>query len=427
VRLFPVPPEYLAGAVARVSADVDHATAQPAPDLSPLAPDAGAWVRARRSMAAAIMASATPNRTDRLFPGDPRQFTTGGLNLAYGAAGVLYALSQVGASRNEDLEDWLVQRAVHPDEGSRLGFYDGLHGVAYVLEQLGHHGEARKVLDICTHELQDRWDRLGLDLIGGLSGIGLNLAHFATCYDDPSLRELAWTVAGKVADRLGHEDDVPTISGGPHPYAGLLRGSSGPALLFLRLFEQSGDEALLDLAATALRQDLRRCVRLDEGMLHVDEDWRTMPYIADGSVGIGMVVDDFLVHRHDDQFADASVAIRRAAEGGFYIEPGLFYGRAGMILYLSRSGPAGTGGGDPVVARHIHRLAWHALGHQGELAFPGEQLLRLSMDLATGTAGVLLALGAALHDQSVHLPFLAPSGARPGRGGPISESANERR
>jgi hypothetical protein len=45
------------------------------------------------------------------------------------------------------------------------------------------------------------------------------------------------------------------------------------------------------------------------------------------------------------------------------------------------------------------------------LAFPGDQLLRLSMDLATGSAGVLLALGAALHDEVVDLPFLAPSSA----------------
>jgi hypothetical protein len=35
-------------------------------------------------------------------------------------------------------------------------------------------------------------------------------------------------------------------------------------------------------------------------------------------------------------------------------------------------------------------------------------LLRLSMDLATGSAGVLLALGSALHDAPVSLPFLGP-------------------
>jgi hypothetical protein len=33
------------------------------------------------------------------------------------------------------------------------------------------------------------------------------------------------------------------------------------------------------------------------------------------------------------------------------------------------------------------------------------------MDLATGSAGVLLALGAALHDEVADLPFLAPPAA----------------
>jgi hypothetical protein len=48
------------------------------------------------------------------------------------------------------------------------------------------------------------------------------------------------------------------------------------------------------------------------------------------------------------------------------------------------------------------------MSYEGHLAVPGDQLLRLSMDLATGTAGVLLAAGAALHDRPVHLPFLGP-------------------
>jgi hypothetical protein len=77
-----------------------------------------------------------------------------------------------------------------------------------------------------------------------------------------------------------------------------------------------------------------------------------------------------------------------------------------MILCLSRPHPPGTAAQDEVVATHIRRLAWHATTREGYLAFPGEELLRLSMDLATGTAGVLLALGAALHSEPVDLPFL---------------------
>jgi hypothetical protein len=61
-----------------------------------------------------------------------------------------------------------------------------------------------------------------------------------------------------------------------------------------------------------------------------------------------------------------------------------------------------------LVTKQIRNLAWHALPYGGGTAFPGTALLRLSMDLATGTAGVLLAVGAALHDGPVHLPLLAP-------------------
>jgi len=176
--------------------------------------------------------------------------------------------------------------------------------------------------------------------------------------------------------------------------------------MFLRLYEHLGDSSLLDLAATALRQDLRRCAVTEHGTLNVNEGWRTMPYLAQGSVGIGIVLDDYLAFRPDERFAEASARIEGAAEGAYYGQTGLFTGRAGMILYLSRRRPFGTAGTDPVISTHIRRLGWHALGYQGHLAFPGDQILRLSMDLATGNAGVLLALGAALHCRPVHLPFL---------------------
>ena len=47
-----------------------------------------------------------------------------------------------------------------------------------------------------------------------------------------------------VVERLGTVDSVPEISGGDHPYAGLINGSAGPALLFLRLYERTGNPAL---------------------------------------------------------------------------------------------------------------------------------------------------------------------------------------
>jgi hypothetical protein len=95
-----------------------------------------------------------------------------------------------------------------------------------------------------------------------------------------------------------------------------------------------------------------------------------------------------------------------------YILPGLFSGRAGILLYLAGRSPSPAT--DPPVARQVRGLSWHALPYADGLAFPGIGLLRLSMDLATGTAGVLLALGAALHDAPVAAPLLAPAPPRAG-------------
>jgi serine/threonine protein kinase len=351
------------------------------------------------SMVRAILRSATPGRDDRLFPGDIAQFADGGgLGMAYGAAGVLYALDETGNERWERGEEWLLNHTDPPPEGTSLGFYDGLAGVAYLLDRLGHTGHCLRLMD---HVLDEKWQTLGPDLRGGLAGLGLTLDHLARTTGEPGLRDHALTAASILA-QLDHADGKR---------AGLLRGATGPALFFLRLYESTGEPALLDHAASALRADLARCIRDRTGALAVDEGFRTMPYLATGSVGIGMVLDDYLVHRPDDEeFVRARSDILPAARSRYYAEPGLFEGRAGMILHLAR-----TGAPRADVNTQTAALGWYALPYEGELAFPGDQMMRLSMDLATGTAGCLLALGAAHTERPASLPFLPPLPARGAR------------
>lgn len=400
---FPVPPGYLDAAVDVISPP----DAASAPDPA-FEPDAERWPALRDALVRAIVASATPDRDDRLFPGDIEQFALGGLGLAYGAAGVLYALDATGAGRYPRFEDWLVRRVRNPADGTRPGLLDGLHGAAFVLDRLGYRQQAFDVLELCQ---RGGWQSLGHGLADGLAGVGLNLLHFAQRSGEPELRYAAHRAAELLADRIPADaadgSAMGEVSGGEHPHAGLLRGWSGPALLFLRTYDDTGDTRFLELAASALRQDLRRCVVRDNGALEVNEGWRTMPYLDAGSVGIGMVLDEYLAHRSDERFTEARRQIDRAAQSALYIQPGLFSGRAGILLYLAQRSAAPAR--DPRVAEQVRNLSWHALPYGGGLAFPGTGLLRLSMDLATGGAGVLLALGAVLHDEPVHLPLLTPA------------------
>ena len=118
-----------------------------------------------------------------------------------------------------------------------------------------------------------------------------------------------------------------------------------------------------------------------------------MPYLDGGSIGIGMVLDEYLRRRPDEQFATAASGVGRTAQSPMYILPGLFSGRAGVLP---------TWPGAPTTPRPTRTWLGRSATSPGTrcpsatgMAFPGTGLLRLSMDLATGTAGVLLALGAA--------------------------------
>ncbi|WP_405810486.1 class III lanthionine synthetase LanKC [Streptomyces sp. NBC_00210] len=397
--LYPLPPAY----VSRVRAGLRR------PDRpEPEAPSAaGLFTGApteelRAALARAITASATPGRDDRLFPGDPAGLHDGGYTLAHGAAGVLHALATTGQPVDPEHTEWLwqaVRRAADP----RPGLYSGLHGAALALGTLGRDDQALEVLGRAI-------DATGPDtpasLHGGLAGVGLTLHHFVALTGDGGLRDELAAVTERLAEVLA----------APAPEkarAGLMQGPTGTAAFFLHLYETDHDPAFLGLAQQALRTDLQRCATSDEGAVNLQDGNRLLPYIEPGSAGVGLVLGHYLRHRYDEEFATALRGILRAARGQLVTFSGLWSGRAGLMTLLAQH-PEDQGAA-AALTRHIRQLAWHAIPYREGIAFPGDQLYRLSMDVATGTAGVLLALHAASGAAPVVLPGLPGSTAAASR------------
>lgn len=416
-RRFDLPPGYadsirqtLTPAKSAPSSTV-RVSAEPGVDLR-RNPD---WRDVCRSMAEAIVRTATAEREDRLFPGDPQQFVLGGLGFAYGAAGVLWTLSVTGAGRYPEYEEWLL-RAVDRAERSRPGFFDGLHGVAYVLDYLGYDKPALSLVEQAEPLVRMMGD---VSVFSGLAGVGLNLLHLGTRNEAGAFTDQALNIADRLADavrsREPHGVDVRIASSATGyreagSNAGLLRGWSGVALFFVRLYEHTGDPAYLEVARRALYRDLDLCVTASDGALVVDGGFRTLPYLEIGSCGIALAAAEFLAHRDDERLRAAIPAIVNACRPEFTIESGMFNGRAGLmavLAHLSRRLKEPAWG--EVARNHLGRLWWHAVSLDGHVAFPGSYLRRLSMDVATGTSGVLLAVASVI--DGVHfLPFLASGG-----------------
>ncbi|MET0237084.1 MAG: class III lanthionine synthetase LanKC [Kibdelosporangium sp.] len=358
------------------------------------------WVAVRRSIADGVLFSATPQRADRLFPGDIQQFGSGGTGFGHGAAGVLHALDVAGFGRSPAHEQWLLE-AVQRQSVVTAGFWDGAHGTIHVLENFGHHEAADELLA----KVEPRLPMITCHgLRTGLAGIGLNLLHLAASRQDAGH---LWQ-AVEIGDRLISMLDTAPLSGpGLRGRAGLMHGWSGPALLFIRLFERTRDRGWLDRADLAIRRDLMECARISDGSLQVRDRQRTLPYLEVGSAGIALVLEELLTLVPAASAAGELPKLRRALLSEFVIQPGLMLGRAGLIGALAaglRRDP------DPLAARaldqHLEWMTLHAVPYHGHVAFPGTQLFRLSMDVATGSAGVLLALASAL-DGAQLLPFLS--------------------
>ncbi|WP_181776274.1 class III lanthionine synthetase LanKC [Amycolatopsis pittospori] len=392
-RRFDVPEGYADAIVAELA----PRNAPPRSASTELDQEAPDWALVRKQIAEAILASATPERTDRLFPGDIEQFRVGGACFGYGAAGVLYALHAVGGERYADHERWLLD-SIRREPPGRPGFYDGSYGIAYALEELGYSEEATKLLTASATLVEQTTDH---SLEGGLAGIGLTQLHFAVKRKDNEFGRQALGTAVRLAEAL--ETAAPP---GKFARAGLLNGWSGPALLFVRLFERTREEGWLSFADQALQRDIEECVESDDGSLQVrDGESRTLPYVGVGGAGILMVAEELAKHRPDAQALKSLPGLREACRGEFVIHPGLFFGRCGLMTALSMGAEPDQRVRD-TIDLHLSRLAWYAMPYKGGLAFPGNQLLRLSMDVVTGGAGVLLALAATLDGKAV-LPFLS--------------------
>ena len=355
-------------------------TAVPAEDLFDRLPFD--WPAVRDQLVAGIHACATPDRDDRLFPGHWSVFDTGGHTLAHGAAGVLLALHRVGGAVPDEYVDWLVDSARRARPRQGYGLYDGLHGSAAVLEELGRREEALELLS----RARAVGDPIRPGLLGGQAGVALTLCHFAQRTGDAELLDEAARTAERLDALLreGDQDGLRMPSTG-----GLLDGFSGSALLQIRLHRITGEHRYLTAARAALERDLGHCVTMSDGTVLAKYGHRHLPYLAGGSGGMALVAREYLVHAEDPALSTLVASVRPVCASEFVREPGLFGGRAGLIAIL---GLLGEPGQDGQVLEPIRRLSWHAVRKENGLFFPGSGLSRLSADLASGSAGILLAL-----------------------------------
>lgn len=336
-----------------------------------------------------IRQSATPARADRLHPGDIAGHRPGGaVGLAHGASGVLLAQQAAGDELDAGQLDWLLRAVRQAPGDTPVGLYDGLAGAAWLLHRL-RHPQALAVVDrVLAGPLP-----ASPGLYGGLTGIAQLLL-------DVGAKDEALDLATLVAERIGEP--------GALDRPGLMHGWSGPSVLFSRCAQVAGDTAWAEAAERALRHDLRHG-RMVDGMLQMHSSHRLLPYLAEGTAGAALAAMALPAAQAAAVGAGRVVeAAARAAAVRFVVQGGLFNGRAGLAYFLSHASVRQPQWRTET-EEQLRLLSLHLAPHRGARVLHGDQLIRLSLDLATGSAGALLALEAARNPGACLLPGAHPT------------------
>jgi len=346
----------------------------------------------------AVEEMAQPDHTARIYPTIPLGYQTDTRALAAGTAGVLHALHRAGRTCDPAVIRRLRDEAVAAAETSAPGLLHGSAGIAGVLAELGETDAAETLLTIAAaHPLNDTSATLG----GGAAGTALGLlAHHRRTGEERWLDR-----AAALLENLPEGNELtPRLS--TTYRSGLVGGRTGVALALYRLHRATGDDRWFEHGMRLLHEELAYAVPLPGGGLGfriARADRRVYPYLFAGSAGYAAVLSRFLAHRPDARFDapvdddltadDALARCLHACTARFTVFPGLFPGLAGLVVTLAG---AGRRLGRPELvdaaltsARGLFR---YAVPHRDGVGWLGEPGQRVSADLWSGSAGVLLAL-----------------------------------
>lgn len=412
----PPPDDLWARATTYHRTDQSAAGVGPSPvdvDADPL----GCLRRFADSVAAGLLETAAPERQDWVFPPSPMAFGSNAVCVAYGTAGVVHALHQAGVPVPDEIVKRLRQDATARRDHLPPGLEAGLAGIARVLAALGHVDEA---IDLAERADGHPLAASCATLAGGRAGVGLTWLALQRITRDG--RHLDRAVAAGDAIRAlvadGASALIPTL--GESDARGLFHGRSGLALYLHHLTDETGDKRYRATGVRLLHEELDRAITMDDGSLSFADNAvlkRAMPYLPIGAAGVGTVLSRYVAAGGDERLRAALPLVAAGTTVSTWTkEAGLYEGLAGLAWFLAEYAEAdchpdaaGVLAARTAALRACTGLLKYAIPHTGGVRFLGSKAHRFSSDLASGGAGVLLAVRRFLGGPGDEVFTLAPS------------------
>lgn len=314
------------------------------------------------------------------------------LNLERGLAGVISALGAEDPHAEADVGHLARQTLLLPLQ--RPGYLSGGLGISALLASRGLHDEA---WEIYSREIANHVAPANISIRSGHAGRLVGYTQLFSHLQDPRLADSVESEISFLARLV--EDPPPTLIS-PGRLAsipmGLMDGWSGVSWALSHAAKALNDENLFELAREAFQLDFPNLRKAPDGSLQSDDGFRMLPYVADGSAGMGMALSQiprkFRRIGDTDVLEDIAVACRSRAA----ISSGLWHGRIGLVMALAEIDVTHVDGVpiQSVITEQLDLINpfLFTIANSSEIFVSDESNRRLGVDVRSGAAGVIFAL-----------------------------------
>lgn len=349
------------------------------------------------------------NRTIYLTKGDIAQYidTLGYYNIANGSFGVILSLIRSNVLLKEEIKEenseWLkltisyIKNIIYgtnleSDNNYPLGLFDGLAGIITTIYELGFKREAIEL----TKQLNIKNNINDISIYSGLSGLGLfYLAFYYNTKDKYYLDKV-----NKIARNIINKFYSAKFDIKKEQDMGFLTGWAGAALFLFKLSSLKNDNNILNIAIKILNESVKKLSSKNKNInnIYVIDNSRgikrRVPYLENGSAGLGLVLIEFMKDKENilnDKFQDILRELYRTNDIFCSYNAGLFSGYTGLLPFANAYSICKN------KSKQLNELLdnmniYIMRDSLGDLFIPGNMGYKFSMDLASGSAGLLTIL-----------------------------------
>ena len=338
---------------------------------------------------------------ERLIFGDIRQYEmpTGMFSFQNGGFGTIYALHKLD-SLPKEIDSWIKRSLdILKTTKNNNGLLTGLSGIATVLYDCDYKDSSIHMMDMIIDSYIEKNDD-DLSLRSGLSGIGLAFIYLYSNTNNYKYKKFAEQLAKKVISDITNNKNINPIDGDAIKL-GLIDGYSGISLFISILYFVTRDEFYLNNAISMLEKDLEGTVKNRNDILEVHDTprGRTLPYLANGSIGIAIAIEVLNKVSDKNLFVEELKDLIKVSKYSICVEPSLFAGMGGFFInnYF-----------DNKIQETLKKIKLFLLEKDDGYVTTGRWAYRLSLDVQTGSTGILLGL---LSSKNNNPLYWLPTGA----------------